>query len=309
MSGTRVGLAPLLVTSVISLWSFGACGDDEEVPSPDCGPRDRCFSAECSPWGNRCGSAEYDLCEPIADECYPSNGRCRTQGDCPRFSWEQSVDCGLDGFCHVLPADDARPILDDADLLSVSPLPDGNSFANTDDIEFSWEPQPGPVIAVVTVTRPLFASDLAEPLWAAFLEPYENGVRWEDGAAPNGESWAAPPSNLPGGTLYFTAVAYEGLRVTRISPTLLFRVGESWPELGAPCSADPQYGLDCASPGEPRTCYQLKCERPCLSHVDCQDIGDGRCGDPVLGIGRLCGIYVRDTASGEGGTGGTDDDS
>jgi hypothetical protein len=280
--------------------SFQAC----EAAQCSCDPRkcrgtcfeDICIRSECSMGSNRCGTPGFDLCEPGADECYPSNGRCTAALDCPIFDARHVPVCGADGFCHVAAPESDAPLMSEVAGLVVQSPAQGQRFESADTLAFRWTPQPGPVIAVVSSTRPASVHDLSAPLWAAFLPPGRSEVRWAQGGTPDGSRWAPPAAELPSGTLFFVATAYDGTIVSAISSAIAFRVNDSWPHIGADCVGDRLDGSECATPNEPLVCYQTRCERPCLSNADCRGIADERCGRPIPGQGRYCGIET-DTAS------------
>lgn len=275
------------------LW-FQACNGSYCVCDPDkC--RGTCLGAacvrsDCSTSGNRCGLSGFDLCEPVADECYPSNGRCEMRADCPTFDSRHDVQCGTDGFCHATAPNLQAALLDDVPTLEVWSPTNGATFDDASAIEFQWAPQAGPVIAVVTTARPRGTYDLADPVWAAFVPPGASAVHWGDGATPHADDWTTPPSEPPSGPLFFVAAAYEGVRVDAISSPLAFRVGDDWPSFGAACEGSRPDGSECAKPDELLVCHRTRCERPCLSHADCRGIADERCGKPILGHGRFCGV-------------------
>jgi hypothetical protein len=286
-------------------WSFQACRNQmcECVPSRCDGTCNRsgCVRTACSTSGNRCGIDGYDLCEPASDECYPSNGRCEERFDCPTF--DREAVCGADGFCHIAIDRERWWEFEGVPNLALTqPLP-GDRFEDAASVSFRWLPRPGPVILVVTSQRPWRKTDLAEPLWAAFAEPETEAVDWSEGSAPDEGGWTAPAAP-PSGALYVVATEYQGEQVVRIGDPVAFRVGDDWPALGAPCSEEGETP-ECDVPDEPRGCYESRCEQACLSHADCRGIADGRCGTPIVGGGRYCGIHSdsRESAAGSSGSG------
>jgi hypothetical protein len=251
-----------------------------------------CRRTSCSSANNRCGRPGYDLCDPIADECYPENGLCEEDDDCPTFGGVVTAygptRCGpRDTFCHALPPQSERVVsFEDTQSLPIVPIPD-HRFADSTAVHFDWPRSQLTVIASVLAKRlPIFAPDVGDAIWAAFLGTGSAGVSWSEGATPDGAVWRRPPDPLPETPLYFVAVGYAGSQVVAISDLIPFRVTSEWPALGELCARD----SECWTPQDVRACYEGRCVRPCLSHVDCANLGDGRCGPPMLNAARYCGV-------------------
>jgi hypothetical protein len=272
---------------------FGQCVEDQCHCLADLCPGfcagSSCVPLECTQQGNRCDVEGFDLCDPVADECYRSNGRCEGPGDCPSFGYDEHERvCGDDGFCHYVSPEDAAPLLASAQLLPVVEPVNGQHFDEASATRFSWFRQPGPVIAAVSASRPMYPSDLDASIWAAFLSPGSTGVDWNQGLSRGEGGWTDPAVEPPAGELYLVVVGYEGSAVVSMSQPIAFRVGSDWPAVGATCGPSDAAFVNCEVPDQVLACDRGSCERRCLSHVDCIGIGESRCGPGIPTRGRFC---------------------
>jgi hypothetical protein len=274
----------------------GRCSCDSSKCNGVCVAGVECRPTSCSSDGNRCGTAGFDLCDPVADECYPLNGACSDTVSCPTLGGAAlglgALTCGADSFCHLGPVPDRLESFESTpDLPVTSPSP-GQVFGDGSTAAFAWPTTTDTVIATVTTTHPEYPSDISTPAWAAFLGSNSDGVRWSDGANPDGGDWSHPPAAPPSGPLFLVVAGYQGSNLASISKTIAFRVGSSWPGPGTPCdpsSSDPD---QCWAPLVVQDCYSNHCQRVCASHVDCSGVADGRCGYPTASGIRYCGVAV-----------------
>lgn len=266
-----------------------------------------CIPTACSTTGNRCAMAGFPLCDPQADDCYPVNGACSSDLPCPTFGGGPQalgiLACGTDGFCHLKPpAPDRLSDLDGTPDLPVATPNAGEVFSDGSTLAFAWPTVRGPVIATVTTTHPQYPSDLSAPLWAAFLDTGSSGVRWSDGANPDGSGWHQPAAPPPAGPLFLVVASYQGSTLASTSNTMAFRVGSPWPSPGTDCDPASTDLAQCAAPQVVQACYEKHCERGCASDVDCAGAADGRCGYPTANGVRYCGVNEPGSDAGADGS-------
>ncbi len=276
----------------------GLCICDPTTCNGHCSTTDvgQCLASGCTLDAgiNRCGQPGFDMCDPVANQCYPSIGSCKTDSDCPTFggaaaSWGVAS-CGPDGFCHMAsPPPSTLADLDTASL-SVGGIPAGDWFQDQAAIRFTWAARGGPVVVSVSESAVQTSMDLANPFWAAFVGSSVTSAVWATGATWADNQWVTPPANAPHDTpLYAVVAAYDGAQLAAASDILRFRVGSPWPGVGAGCTASS--GLSgCDSPVSPLVCEQATCRLLCASNVDCAHQPGQRCELPDPSGIRVCAL-------------------
>lgn len=243
------------------------------APLGDCSDRVPCLS------GN-------DVCDPGALLCYPANGVCAEDVDCPRFdrafSATATIAC-VSGFCGIQPPPLLRLASLQAPLIApTAPVP-GAAFPAPPDVLFEWNAEGNASIALVLRNVPeltLQGSPAGAAIWgitrpSGFVQqarPAVEGFGVEDGQVVG---WRALPVDEQ---LLFLVQLVRGGVLVAASALFPFRIGARWPQPGDPCS-EPALPGACANPSIPQACTDGSCRALCASHVDCTPQG-GTCGVP-----------------------------
>lgn len=288
------------------------------VPAPASGYCSNvCISTACAP-GMVCSSsgvcadgcdrlrpencAPSDFCNFEQSRCFPRDGRCESELDCPWFGHAleaRGARSCIAGHCRFEPAFGmtaaiklAAPTPEDGlpQIVVQQPSP-GLRIIDIDAFTFQFS-----VPADVMVASILLRNDLknltdasAAALWIAYLNQSQAnlGVKLSDGGLVlNGEWQPASPQIPRDQPLYFLVLGYDKGQLVARSELIPFMVGAPLPQSGDSCSR--ATGEFCAVSGA-LVCVDGTCRTPCLSDNDCEV--PLKCLPPnVLGVAfRVCG--------------------
>jgi hypothetical protein len=251
-----------------------------------------------------CGEQEF--CDNIHDACYPVNGRCQSDKDCPQFRYPEGVldvFCGEDGYCTVKRGSSTPEWLTNLankSIAVISPRP-GDTLA-ADDVAFSWEEPNAPMLIYVLDRIPSSVPEFnTATLWATSI-PVNGGTvaSWNSGCTVKDGEWL-PASPPPTGTYYFFGVAVELSHVLAVSDLVPFAIGTAspWPRVDDSCEITGVPG-GCDRPDIPQACVREACRRVCASHSDCES--PQRCREPEQvsddALVRVCALPKESTDSG-----------
>ncbi len=264
-----------------------------------CAPGSECRDGSCYR-PDHCGrtipcSDPSDLCDALADRCYPRNGACGASLGCPQLRGEAEglaqARCNeATNTCELVATTRTLGWLSPrrgADLSAMLDAP-GQDNADASDLEFTWTATRTGVLLRILDRLPLTSSDWVDGArWRASRgRGAPNRIRFAEGEIHSGGEWKpALGHSLPTGRYVFVAVAIDASgAVTDVSEPLHFSVGESEAPLPAPgdsCTTT----AECMHPDHPQLCSGGVCKRLCASHTDCE--GFGACGDFASGM-RVC---------------------
>ena len=266
-----------------------------------CDDRTACRAGECVPVA--CAStvpclSGADVCDLFAHMCYPFDGTCSADDDCPQFDgqilYSSDIDCES-GYCtlHHHPPD--FPPLEKLDVPEVTingPL-SGSSFSADTDVSIDWQsPVGGAALVSLLVGTPVKSDDLRTmAVWGASVSDGRIAtLRLSDGVAVQGGVWTQMRANLPTVPLTMVVQIVRDGVLVGVSRMIRFRVGSDWGSVGDPCSDPGVIEGQCSNPSLTLGCDPIsnRCASVCESYRDClQSTPIEDCGPP-RGDARYC---------------------
>ena len=230
------------------------------------------------------------MCDEFAHTCYPFDGSCSDDAECPLFDGSiqnhASIGCQL-GFCSVeLQPPIFPPFVTSAipELLLTSPS-DGESLGAQADLSIQWNVgTPGTAFALIMNGTPTNDQDIQTmTVWgAAAIVGTSGTLTLSTGGAVIDGKWTSNPVELPTNVplTLFVEVLHEGT-VLSTSRMIGIRIGGPWPQPGDACDDVGVLDGECGNPAELLGCDPATnhCAKVCESYRDCFDVGLD-CGAP-----------------------------